>query len=118
VHVTYEVRRAAAVDLDLELIFDFIANSAETLGEPPETAFDMAMRRVLAIEATMEGLGRAPHQGTLAPHLGSGIRHVTKDRAILYFDVDDETEVLRILAVFFGGQDHDTRILLRLLSAN
>ncbi|WP_341213733.1 type II toxin-antitoxin system RelE/ParE family toxin [uncultured Limimaricola sp.] len=116
--MAYEVRRAAAIDLDLELIFDFIANSAETLGEPPETAFDMAMRRVLAIEAAMEGLGRAPHQGTLAPHLGFGIRHVTKDRAILYFDTDNEAETLRILAVFFGGQDHDTRILLRLLSTS
>ncbi|WP_353476627.1 type II toxin-antitoxin system RelE/ParE family toxin (plasmid) [Salipiger sp. H15] len=114
--MAYSVLRAAAVARDLELIFDFIAGSAETLGEDAGTAFDMAERRIRAILGAMEGLGRAPHQGTLRPELGAGVRHVTKDRAIFYFEVDDAAEELRILAVFFGGQDHDRHILLRLLS--
>nr|WP_240989375.1 type II toxin-antitoxin system RelE/ParE family toxin [Salipiger mangrovisoli] len=100
------------------MIFDFVAESAESLGETAETAHDMAARRIRAILDAMEGLGRAPHQGTLRPELGAATRHVTKDRAIFYFEVDDLGEELRILAVFFGGQDHDRHILLRLLSRN
>ena len=65
----------------------------------------------------MERLGEGPHQGTLRPHLGDGIRNVTKNRAIFYSDVDDPKKVVRVLAVFFGGQDHDARTLLRLLGA-
>ena len=66
----------------------------------------------------METLGEVPHQGTLRPHLGDGIRNVTKNRAVYYFDVDDSKKLVRVLAVFFGGQDHDARILLRLLSTS
>lgn len=113
--MAYKVLRAAAVARDLELIFDFITGSAEALGEPVEAAFEIAERRLAAILAAMEGLGQAPHQGTRRPELGTALRHVTKERAIFYFDVDDAAEEIRVLAVFFGGQDHDTRILLRLL---
>lgn len=113
--MAYRVLRAAAVAGDLELIFDFVAESAEALGEPAEEAFEIAARRLRGILDAMEGLGAVPHQGTRRPELGPDLRHVTKDRAIFYFDVDDEAEELRILAVFFGGQDHDRRILLRLL---
>ncbi|WP_226629012.1 type II toxin-antitoxin system RelE/ParE family toxin [Alloyangia pacifica] len=114
--MAYRVLRAAAVERDLELIFDFVASSAEALGEPAEAAFDMAARRIGGILDAMEGLGAVPHQGTRRPELGPALRHVTKDRAIFYFDVDDAAEELRVLAVFFGGQDHDRRILLRLLT--
>lgn len=114
--MAYEVRRAAAVNFDLELIFDFLVASAEDFGETPEIAFSLAERRVAEIEMALEDLGRVPHQGTRREDLGADIRHVTKDRAIVYFDVDDDLRILRVLAVFFGGQDHDSRILLRILS--
>lgn len=114
--VTYEVVRATDVDLDLELIFDFLVVAAEEFGESEEVAFQLAERRIMEIEANMEDLGMAPHQGTRRPHLGDGIRNVTKGRATYYFDVDDAQKILRLLAVFFGGQDHESRILLRLLS--
>ena len=64
----------------------------------------------------MEALGRAPHQGTLRPELLPGLRGVTKDRAVFYFATDDEAEVVRVLAVFFGGQDHQRRMLLRVMA--
>lgn len=63
----------------------------------------------------MRALGRTPHQGTLRPELAPGLRSVTKDRAIFYFDVDDDRRVVRVLAVFFGGQDHQRLMLKRLL---
>jgi toxin ParE1/3/4 len=41
---------------------------------------------------------------------------VTKQRAVFYFDVDDDQRLVRILAVFFGGQDHQRAMLRRLLA--
>ncbi len=114
--MAYEVRRAAGVHRDLELIFDFLVEAAEGVGESPARAFDLAAARLSEIEAACDALGRAPHQGTRRPELGSAVRHVTKGRAVIYFDTDDDREALRILAVFFGGQDHHSHILLRLLS--
>lgn len=111
----YEVVRGDGVDRDLEQIFDFLIAAAEDFGEDERGAVDLAERRLNAIERAMRDLGRNPYQGTLKPHLGQGIRNVTKSRAVLYFDVDDDWKTLRILAVFFGGQDHEAHILLRLL---
>ncbi|MEQ1616787.1 MAG: hypothetical protein ABL883_00400 [Terricaulis sp.] len=44
-----------------------------------------------------------------------GLRSDTKDRAISYFTVDDDARLVRVLAVFFGGQDHQREMLKRLL---
>ncbi|WP_264773569.1 hypothetical protein [Defluviimonas salinarum] len=38
----------------------------------------------------------------------------TKERAILYFDLDEGRRTVRLLAVFFGGQDRRAAILERL----
>lgn len=114
--MAYKVTRAADVALDLELIFDFLVEAAEGFGEDTETAFRRAEQRLGEIEVGMEGLGDVPHQGTLRPHLGDRIRNVTKGRAVYYFEADNDRQVVRVLAVFFGGQDHDARILLRLFN--
>ncbi|MCB1359079.1 MAG: type II toxin-antitoxin system RelE/ParE family toxin, partial [Maritimibacter sp.] len=67
-----EVLRAAGVGRDLALIFDFVVAAAEDLGERAETAFDLAERRLVGIEAAMLYLGRVPHQGRLRAELGDG----------------------------------------------
>jgi len=115
--VDFEIVRGDGVDRDLELIFDFLVGAAEELGEDAASAFSLAETRLSRIEANMRMLGRAPLQGTLRPHLGENIRNVTKDRAVFYFDVDEGRRKIRILAVFFVGQDHEARILLRLLGS-
>lgn len=112
----WRVERAEAVARDLEAILEFLIHAALDFGEAPEETFDRAAARVLQVEAAMERLAAAPHQGTLRPDLGPGIRSVTKGRAVLYFDLDEERQVLRLLAVFFGGQDHRRRMLLRRLA--
>ena len=61
-------------------------------------------------------LGDAPFQGTLEPKLMDGLRHVTKNRAVFYFTVDETIETVRVLGVFFGGQDHRRHILVRVAS--
>lgn len=114
----FEIVRGDGVDRDIELIFDFLVAAAEEFGEDEQSAFALAQIRLSEIEADMRRLGHTPHQGTLRPHLGENIRNVAKGRAVFYFDVDDDRQRLRILAVFFGSQDHEARILLRLLGAS
>ncbi len=113
--MAYEVLRSEASDRDLEAIFDFLFDAALGFGESPADAYNRAAVRIEAIESAIEALGAAPHQGTLRPDLLPGLRSVTKERAILYFDVDDEARRVRVLAIFFGGQDHRRAMLLRLL---
>ncbi|ATF20224.1 type II toxin-antitoxin system RelE/ParE family toxin [Phaeobacter gallaeciensis] len=111
----YRVDRAEAIDRDLEAIFDFLFEAAISFGEDTETAFERAATRLAEIDDAMEALGHAPHQGMLRPEIAPGLRSVTKGRAIFYFDLDETDQQLRVLAVFFGGQDHQRRMLLRAL---
>lgn len=111
----YTVERAGAAGRDLDAIFDFLIESYAAFGEDTQTAIDRAADRLQQIHTTMQSLGDAPHQGTLMPQLLPGLRSVTRDRAIFYFSVDDSKRVVRVLAVFFGGQDHQRRMLKRLL---
>lgn len=114
--MVYKVVRAEEVTADLDLIFDYLVETAEHFGEDLETAFQRANKRVIEIQENLDSLVNVPHQGTLRPHLGNGIRNVTKNKAIIYFEVDDDEQVVRVLAVFYSGQNHDAHILLRLLS--
>jgi plasmid stabilization system protein ParE len=113
--MAYRVERALDTDRDLEAIFDFLVRSYIDFGEQRANAFERAAARLGDIEAGMAGIGSAPHQGTLRPDLAPNLRSVTKSRAIFYFSVDDDLCRVRILAVFFGGQDHQRTMLKRLL---
>jgi plasmid stabilization system protein ParE len=83
-------------------------------GETFAEAKARAGKRLAEIEDAMEALTKVPHQGTLQPKLLPGLRCVTKERAVFYFIVDEDQRVVRVLAVFFGGQDHQRRMLRRL----
>lgn len=111
----YSVVRSADVVRDLDAIFDFLFQSYVRLGDDAESAFERAEVRVRGIHEAIDTLGRTPHQGTLRPDLRPGLRNVTKDRAIFYFEVDDEKREVRVLAVFFGGQDHQRAMLRRVM---
>jgi len=112
--MTYKVERVRWANDDLDAIFDFLIASHMGFGESVEAAFARASARVAQIKLDMRSLGKAPHQGTLLPKLMPSLRSVTKDRAIFYFTADDEARVVRVLAVFFGGQDHQRAMLKRL----
>jgi toxin ParE1/3/4 len=111
---TYDVTRSAQADRDLDALFDFLMGSYASLGDDVARAFDRAEDRVTRIKSDLRALGRMPHQGTLRPKMMSGLRSVTKDRAVFYFTVDDAARRVRVLAVFFGGQDHQREMLKRL----
>ena len=113
--MNYRVERVRWANDDLDALFDFLVETFEALGDNLEAAVERAARRVERSRADMRALGSAPHQGTLHPKLMPALRSVMKDRAIFYFIVDDEVRVVRVLAVFFGGQDHQRAMLRRVL---
>jgi toxin ParE1/3/4 len=102
--VAFEALRSRASDRDLELIFDHLAKTYQALGDPAGTALERAAARVRAIEDDMEGLGRAPFQGTLREDVLPGLRQVTKHRAVFCFRIDEGAAQVRVLAGFFGGR--------------
>ena len=110
----YRVERSSDTDHDLAAIFDFLLNSYMGFGDERGEALERAAARIEGIEDELLALGDAPHQGTLRPDLLPGLRSVTKKRAIVYFDVDDDLRLVRVLAIFFGGQDHQRAMLQRL----
>lgn len=113
--MAYKVIRSKDSDRDLNLIFRHLVDSHVALGAPLSDAFQTAIRRVDALKTDVRALALAPHQGSLHPDIRPGLRHVTKNRAIIYFHVDDTAEIIRVIAVFFGGQDHQRHMLKRLL---
>lgn len=112
----YSLDRGDRVSRDLERIYDFLFASYVAFGDREEDADVDAAERVMQIENAMEALAAVPHQGTLHPEMLPSLRSVTKDRAIFYFTVDDDACLVRVLAVFFGGQDHQRDMLKRLLA--
>lgn len=112
--MVYRVSRARAVTADLARIHDHLVDSYCTLGDGIADALGRADARIRTIEAAMMQLGEAPHQGTLSEDVLPRLRRVTKDKAILYFVADDEVSEVRVLAVFFSGQDHLRHIVERL----
>jgi plasmid stabilization system protein ParE len=100
---------------DLDLIFAFLVESQIAFGEAPGDAVEGALKRAEANRADAETIARAPYRGTLDEGLLPSLRHVTINRAIFYFDVDEGRQEVLILAVFFGGQEHRRRMLERLL---
>jgi toxin ParE1/3/4 len=49
-----------------------------------------------------------PHRGTQRDDLRPGLRIVPfKKRTAIAFEIDEEKDVVRVLRVFYGGQDYD-----------
>jgi plasmid stabilization system protein ParE len=113
--MAFRVLFADDAERDLDLIFAFLVESRLAFGEAPGEAIDGALKRTDAIRAEANKIGRAPYHGTLDDDLMEGLRHVTINRAIFYFVIDEERQEILILAVFSSGQDHQRRMLERLL---
>ena len=103
---------------DFELIFDHLVDSYIGFGEDIEDALEHAANCVLSIRVLSNKLGRAPQQGTVRDDIADGMRFVRLDKAVFWFDLDEQRQVVRILAVFFGAQDHIRHMLTRALAAS
>jgi len=113
--MAFRLEFSVQAERDFELIFDHLLNSYISFGESVESAIEHAQARVLEIRATADRILAAPHRGERHDDILPGLRHLTIHRAIYWFDVNEENKTIRILAVFFGGQDHVRRMLTRLI---
>ncbi len=110
----YRVRRAADVTRDLELIEEHLVKTYQEFGEDFETAAERAAARIDDALVYMRTFVTHPHRGTEHAQIRSGIRTVTNKSFIFYFEVDDLSSEVRILAIFFGCIDHRQQIMDRL----
>lgn len=113
----WTVEFATAAEHDFELIFDHLLQSYQEFGDTFDTAFERAEQRVSAIQSSASDLARLPLQGTLRPDILPDLRFVRHDKAVFWFVAQKEQQVVQILAVFFGSQDHIRHMLARLLSS-
>ncbi|WP_421362989.1 type II toxin-antitoxin system RelE/ParE family toxin [Agrobacterium rosae] len=114
--MVYKIIRSEDVERDLSLLFDHLLDSYLAFGDELTDALERASARLRSINKDIELPGHAPFQGTLSPHLLRGVRSVTKNRAIFYFEILEDRQQVKLLAVFFGAQDHQRHMLNRFLT--
>ena len=113
--MAFRLEIAVEAERDFGLIFDHLLESYIGFGEGVESAIKHAEARVMEIRAAADRILTAPYWGIGHDDILPGLRHLTINRAIYWFDVEEENESVRLLAVFFGGQDHIRRMMARLL---
>ena len=113
--MAFQLEFAADAERDFGLIFDHLLRSYLGFGERLESALDHAEARTLEIRAAAERILDAPHRGERHDGVLPGLRHLAIGRAIYWFDIDESHAAVRVLAVFFGGQDHVRHMMARLL---
>ena len=106
---------AAEAVNDLVLITEYLTQAYCGFGEPLAEAKCHAQVRIEAIITAAERLATAPLRGESHDDLLPGLRHLALDRAVYWFRARAEQREIQVLAVFFGGQDHQRRMLVRLL---
>lgn len=114
----WTVEFSTDAEYDFDLIFDHLVDSYMGFGEDIEEAFEHAAERLRGIRTTTHKLGLTPQQGTLRDDIAVGIRFVRLDKAVFWFDLDEQRQVIRVLAVFFGAQDHIRHMLTRTLAVS
>ena len=112
----FRIEFSAEAERDFALIFDHLFESYRGFGESVEAALDHCEDRIREIRQEADRLCAAPYRGERHDDLLPGLRHLTIDRAIYWFEVNEAEQRVRILAIFFGGQDHARHMLTWLLT--
>lgn len=113
--MAWKVEFSVDAETDLELIFDHLFESYVSFGDSAAESFERASLRLERIIDAADRICTAPQRGTIRSEIAPGLRNLTIDSAIYWFDLDERRKVVRILAVFFGRQDHVRHMLARLL---
>ncbi len=112
----FRIEFSAEAERDFDLIFDHLFESYCSFGTRVEAALDHCEDRIREIREGADQLCAAPYRGGRHDDLLPGLLHLTIDRAICWFDVNEAEQRVRILAIFFGGHDHVRHMLTRLLT--
>ncbi|MEP2715362.1 type II toxin-antitoxin system RelE/ParE family toxin [Pseudophaeobacter sp.] len=113
--MVWTIEVSAEAERDADLLFDHLADSYVEFGESRSAAAAQAVGRIDKILDAMERIATAPYRGEVHDELLPGLRHLSLGRAIYWYQLQDDTETILVLAIFYGGQDHIRQMLLRLL---
>lgn len=113
--MTWRIEFAADAERDFALVFDHLIDSYLSLGESRGEASRHAEQRLGAILDASLRIGITPHRGQRYDDLSPGLRQLALGKATFWFAVDEAKGIIRVLAVFFGSQDQQRRMLIRLL---
>jgi toxin ParE1/3/4 len=102
----YAVQRAANVAADISRIRKHLIRSYQEFGDTRTVATERANSRIREAFDYMQTFATHPHRGTVHPELRDSVRHVTDRQFVYYFEVEDQLAEVRIISVFFGGEDH------------
>ena len=106
---------SADAERDFELIFDHLVESYLEFGDDNDVALERAVQRIRDIQVSANKLALLPKQGTLRSDILEGLCFVRFEKAAFWFVPGEGQKTVRVLAVFFGAQDHIRRMLVRLL---
>ena len=113
----WKIEVSQAAERDLELLFHHLADSYMEFGSDRREAGAQARARVLKVYEMTARIASAPMRGERHDEWMAGLRHLTLDKAVYWYLVEENAQRVRILAIFHGGQDHQRRMLLRLLQS-
>ncbi len=114
--MAYRIEVADAARRDRDDIYSFLVQSYVNFGDDTASARQRAKARIGGMQSAMESLAKLPLQGTLHREYSPNARSVTKNRFIFWFKTDETEQVITILAIFFGSQDHQRLMLRRMLA--
>jgi toxin ParE1/3/4 len=99
---TYGVVFAPEAEDDLAELYDYIAEH----GSPT-----VAARYTEAIVEYCEGLASFAHRGTRRDDIRPGLRITNyKRRAVIAFEVNEGSNTVAILGVYYGGRDYESAL--------
>ena len=99
----FRIELSAEAERDFALISDHLIESHLGFGESVETALDHCEARIHDIRRETDRLGKAHSRGEGLDDRLPGLRHLTTDRAVYWFDVNEAKQRVRVLAISFGG---------------
>ena len=111
----WRIEFAADVAHDFALIFDHLIAAYVDFGAPRDVALERAAVLISAIQAAADKLAEFHLQGTLRPDILPDVRFVRLNNAVFWFRPEADAQIVRVLAMFFGAQDHIRHMMVHML---
>ena len=93
----YRVIRHPLVDRDIARIAAFLLEITT-----PRSVAD----KIAALDSDVDSLGENPHRGTRRDEMSPGLRAIpSAGNGVIAFEVNEESRVVRILSITWGGAD-------------
>ena len=96
----FRIEFSAEAERDFALIFDHLFESYRSFGTRVEAALDHCEDRISNIRTGTDQLGVAPYRGEGHEDLLLGLRQLTINRAICWFDLSEAEQRARARAIF------------------